>query len=385
MDLNNKQLVLNNITIESRVSDSFINATQMCKAGGKKFNDWYRLDTTKNIFDVLHKNINTGHPVLKVIDKKVGGNHSGSWIHPDLAIQLAQWISPEFALQVSRWIRELFISGVVAIDSNKSDEDLNQLQEENARLRRKLEEEKETLTRVYEINKELLSYKKLKTKDEKIYIVSSKFLASQGLYKIGKTKNIKSRNSTHNNTHPAGDKIKVLATFDVNNASIVESTILKKLDGLRPEKNSEFIMCPYDLLYEVIEMMVSDDDNVNRLINSIIDTVFKLKRLRVDSEQWMSGIDPTVFQDTLELKNDDQTLASFDMTDATEEQKQEFVKQCIDAYRQTIHEPRIVWKKFQETLITKLNIPRSRFRANHWKPVVKRLDSNIEWRSSDKE
>jgi hypothetical protein len=30
------------------------------------------------------------------------------WIHPDLAIQLAQWISPIFALQVSKWIRELF-------------------------------------------------------------------------------------------------------------------------------------------------------------------------------------------------------------------------------------------------------------------------------------
>jgi hypothetical protein len=39
----------------------------------------------------------------EVIDIKNGGNHSGSWIHPDLAVQLAQWISPKFALQVSRW------------------------------------------------------------------------------------------------------------------------------------------------------------------------------------------------------------------------------------------------------------------------------------------
>lgn len=41
------QLILNNIVIDSRECDNFINATQMCKAGEKQFNDWYRLDHTK--------------------------------------------------------------------------------------------------------------------------------------------------------------------------------------------------------------------------------------------------------------------------------------------------------------------------------------------------
>ena len=40
----------------------------------------------------------------------------GSWIHPDLAIQLAQWINPTFALQVSKWIRTLFNDGSVKVD-----------------------------------------------------------------------------------------------------------------------------------------------------------------------------------------------------------------------------------------------------------------------------
>ncbi len=39
----------NKINIEYRESDGFVNATQLCKAGGKKFNDWYRLDTTKQL------------------------------------------------------------------------------------------------------------------------------------------------------------------------------------------------------------------------------------------------------------------------------------------------------------------------------------------------
>lgn len=34
----------------------------------------------------------------------------GTWIHPDLAIQLAQWCSKAFAIQVSRWIREWMAS-----------------------------------------------------------------------------------------------------------------------------------------------------------------------------------------------------------------------------------------------------------------------------------
>jgi hypothetical protein len=42
--------------------------------------------------------------------------NQGSWIHPDLAIQLAQRISPSFALQVSKWIRTLFTDGNVSIN-----------------------------------------------------------------------------------------------------------------------------------------------------------------------------------------------------------------------------------------------------------------------------
>jgi hypothetical protein len=95
------QLTLNNNIIETRDGDNYVNATQLCKAGGKKFNDWYRLEATKELIRELEKM--TG---LKVADVKQGRYHSGSWIHPDLAVPLAQWISPTFALQVSQWVRE---------------------------------------------------------------------------------------------------------------------------------------------------------------------------------------------------------------------------------------------------------------------------------------
>lgn len=38
-------------------------------------------------------------------------NGGGTWLHPDLAIQLAQWCNSLFAIQVSRWVREWFIIG----------------------------------------------------------------------------------------------------------------------------------------------------------------------------------------------------------------------------------------------------------------------------------
>ena len=67
--------------------DGFVNATQLCKAGGKQFKHWFQTNETKQLIQALV--YNTGIPALDLIDVKKGGNHSGSWIHPDLAVQLA--------------------------------------------------------------------------------------------------------------------------------------------------------------------------------------------------------------------------------------------------------------------------------------------------------
>jgi hypothetical protein len=99
-------LVLNDIVIESRSSDNFVNATQLCKAGGKRFNDWYRLDFTKELIRVLEEDLKLN---TNIVDIKRGNSKlftQGSWIHPQLATVLAQWISPKFAVKVSKWVEE---------------------------------------------------------------------------------------------------------------------------------------------------------------------------------------------------------------------------------------------------------------------------------------
>ncbi|MCW2309739.1 KilA-N domain-containing protein [Rhodobium gokarnense] len=83
--------------IEQRVEDGYLNATAMCKAAGKKFNDYARLDATSGFMSAL--SAEAGIPVSKLIQSVKGGSGpQGTWVHPKVAIHLAQWLSPEFAV-----------------------------------------------------------------------------------------------------------------------------------------------------------------------------------------------------------------------------------------------------------------------------------------------
>ena len=97
---------LENTAIHQRARDGYVNATAMCKAVGKKFNDYTRLGTTKEFLAELSSA--TGIPVAELIQTLMGGEATtqGSWVHPDVAIHLAQWCSPKFAVAVSKWVRE---------------------------------------------------------------------------------------------------------------------------------------------------------------------------------------------------------------------------------------------------------------------------------------
>ncbi|MDO4795542.1 MAG: KilA-N domain-containing protein [Brachymonas sp.] len=90
--------------VQQRAKDGYINATAMCKACGKQFNDYTRLASTQAFLDALA--IETGIPVSELNQVLKGGNPElqGSWVHPQVAIHLAQWLSPKFAVMVSKWV-----------------------------------------------------------------------------------------------------------------------------------------------------------------------------------------------------------------------------------------------------------------------------------------
>lgn len=95
-----------NIRIQVRDSDGYINATKMCFDVGKSFTTWFQATKTREFLYNLYKQISTESDVdlIKEENKSV-------YVHPLLAINIAQWISPLFEIQVSRWVYKLYMTG----------------------------------------------------------------------------------------------------------------------------------------------------------------------------------------------------------------------------------------------------------------------------------
>lgn len=112
--------------IQRRQADGFVNATAMCKAGGKLFADYARLARTQEYMAALVNVVgekpcgaavagnpitgskgSVGNPIDLIHTITTGPNAlRGTWIHPRLAIDLARWISPAFAVWMDGWFLE---------------------------------------------------------------------------------------------------------------------------------------------------------------------------------------------------------------------------------------------------------------------------------------
>jgi hypothetical protein len=113
-----KLVLQNNTEINIPVSkDGYVNCTKLCKAGGKRIDNWNRLKQSEELLQAYSKlphNQGTekahkrGTAFCRVINGgNVSLNNQGTYYPMDIAIQIAQWLSPSFALQVSSWTREL--------------------------------------------------------------------------------------------------------------------------------------------------------------------------------------------------------------------------------------------------------------------------------------
>lgn len=265
IELQNKlggEITLNGINILAR-EDGFINATAMCKAGNKKFNNWYQLESSKELIKALEesenlkteisafnkkksvgisadfKNAETGIPVsgnYQVIDIKKGGNDKksqGSWIHPDLAVQLAQWISPIFAIQVSRWIRELALTGNVIVGNEKTHLQLLALQNE-------ILKQKETINNLEKKHDKFLEKREYhKFKEGPVFYIISDGDSKSIKFKPGiDGSDINRRLAEHRSTTPA---IKLEYLIYTKDNILLEKNILKRYKVKRIYQNHEWI------------------------------------------------------------------------------------------------------------------------------------------------
>ena len=101
-----------NRVIQQRATDGYINATAMCTVANKRFQNYRQLVSTQEFLNALESR--TGIPVLELIRSIRGGDPElrGVWVHPQVAINLAQWVSPSFAVRVTEWVFE-WLSGKV--------------------------------------------------------------------------------------------------------------------------------------------------------------------------------------------------------------------------------------------------------------------------------
>lgn len=97
--------------IDQRAIDGYVNATAMCKVAGKPWGNYWRTTQTQEFVQALSADLHIR--ISELIQSVKGGNPAfqGTWVHPQVAIHLAQWLSPEFAVKVSQWVFEWFSGG----------------------------------------------------------------------------------------------------------------------------------------------------------------------------------------------------------------------------------------------------------------------------------
>ena len=227
-------ITLNNVVITSRPLDHYVNATQLCQAGGKKFSHWFSLETTKELINELSSDAGiTASLLVETIRGRSSKFTQGSWIHPDLSIQRAQWISPKFAIQVSKWIRTLFNQGSLQID-------MNLLHEKDREMRIKDH-------RIKQLEAVCLSKQRRVEYPERnvIYMLTTEDHRQRRTYIIGKAKNLTNRLSTYNKTcdHTV---VYYRECKNEDDMDAAETMVLTKLRSHREQANRDRFILPDD-------------------------------------------------------------------------------------------------------------------------------------------
>lgn len=172
-------------------SDGFVCATKLCQVAKKVFAGWKRNQETKMLINKAQDK----YPGIELIQIRMGGNcHlQGTYLHPDLAMNLAQWCSPSFSLQVSKWIRELIITDEVKLGQEKTDDQINKcFQKQIDELHKILEEQNKQLEAKDNLLTEAHKYikntkteaKMINDKYKKLYYNHQTILKRKELYRL---------------------------------------------------------------------------------------------------------------------------------------------------------------------------------------------------------
>lgn len=90
--------------VNQRATDGYIHATAMCQAAGKEWSNYRQNAQTEAFLLALEGSLGIPRDLLVQSVSSGANDQRGTWVHPQVAINLAAWLSPEFAVQVSEWV-----------------------------------------------------------------------------------------------------------------------------------------------------------------------------------------------------------------------------------------------------------------------------------------
>ena len=93
----------NGTPISRRTTDGYVNATAMCQANGKQWSKYRESDRCQTYLDALAE---TSEIRMFDLIESRQGQGGGTWVHPQVAVDLARWISAPFAVWMDRWFLE---------------------------------------------------------------------------------------------------------------------------------------------------------------------------------------------------------------------------------------------------------------------------------------
>jgi len=211
---NDKMIILNDVCISFRQTDNYINATQLCKAGNKIFDEWVCLETTIQLINELEDVTS-----LQLIEN----DKTYYWVHPDIALQLANWISVSFYSDLCKWFR---MNNTILISKDKE---------------LKIKDEKIHLLENLRVKKQ----KRSNYPNNVVYIITTVDNKDKRIYIVGKAKILKNRLSAYNKTSEH-EVVYYKECEDEEQMTSLESVVLKKLEKYREKSNRDRFVLPID-------------------------------------------------------------------------------------------------------------------------------------------
>lgn len=225
--------------------DGYVNATELCKAGGKRLDHYQTGKQGKEYLNELIKLPEIRG--VKLLSTNEGKN-GGTWVHRKVALHLAQWISPSFAVQVSNWLDELLLTGKVELGKEKTNEELENIYKQKidkmqlsikefANENISLKKENNHLSKLHDNILKKRNYHKFK-KGNCVYIVKDDWREKEYL-KFGKTSNINDRLQDYRTIVP---ECKILFLVYLENNELLENNIKSKYNKILTHQNHEYVL-----------------------------------------------------------------------------------------------------------------------------------------------